>query len=166
MYELPPKGKEFESMGPYGPYFQAKRTEGHRKYSAKLIDAGYAYYCDCPPTEVAGALQHSFRFEHPRNYLGHKVQVEPDARLAEVMGPGSVGVNSFHHQSIKDVAPELMVTALAPDEVIEGVELPGLSFAVGVQWHPEELVNDDLRMLSLFKAFVSAASSGCPTESS
>ncbi len=55
VYELPPKGKEFESMGPYGPYFQAKRTEGHRKYSGKLIEAGYAYYCDCPPTEVAGA---------------------------------------------------------------------------------------------------------------
>lgn len=55
VYELPRKGREFESMGPYGPYFQAKRTEGHGKYCGKLIEAGYAYYCDCPPTEVAGA---------------------------------------------------------------------------------------------------------------
>jgi len=123
------------------------------------VALGGTLYQDIP-AEIAGALRHSFRFEHPRNYLGHKVQVEPDARLGEIMGPGVVSVNSFHHQSIKDVAPELVVTALAPDEVIEGVEIPGLSFAVGVQWHPEELVDDDPRMLSLFKAFVTAASAG------
>jgi glutamyl-tRNA synthetase len=55
VYDLPPSGNDFDSTGPYGPYFQAKRTGHHREYCEKLVEGGHAYYCKCPPSEEAGA---------------------------------------------------------------------------------------------------------------
>jgi putative glutamine amidotransferase len=51
-----------------------------------------------------------------------------------------------------------MATALAPDDIIEGAEIPGHPYAVAVQWHPENLIADDPSMLSLFRGLVVAAS--------
>ncbi len=50
-YSLPSEDGEFESTGPYGPYFQHERRENHRAYAKKLLNAGLAYLCDCPPME-------------------------------------------------------------------------------------------------------------------
>jgi putative glutamine amidotransferase len=73
------------------------------------------------------------------------------------MGVDRAGANSWHHQSIKQVAPSLRVTAHAPDGVIEAVELPAHRFAIGVQWHPEWLYDDQPEMMRLFEALVQAA---------
>jgi putative glutamine amidotransferase len=108
-------------------------------------------------TEIAGAQRHSFRRGHARNYLGHTVDVRPATRLAAILGSGSIAVNSFHHQAIKVLGTGLQVTAVALDGVIEGVESSNHRFVLGVQWHPEELVDDDPRMAALFAAFVSAS---------
>jgi putative glutamine amidotransferase len=66
-------------------------------------------------------------------------------------------VNSFHHQAIEQTAAGFQVSAVAPDGVIEAIELPGNQFAVGVQWHPESLIKFDPGMFALFEAFVRAA---------
>ena len=47
-----------------------------------------------------------------------------------------VGVNSCHHQGIRELAPELKVWAKAPDGLVEAVYLPGKRYARAVQWHP------------------------------
>jgi len=67
-------------------------------------------------------------------------------------------VNSMHHQAIKDVAPGLTVAARAPDGIIEAVEVEGHPFAIGVQWHPEELAatSMDVRAQRIFDALVEA----------
>ena len=62
----------------------------------------------------------------------------------------------MHHQAIKQVGKGLKVNAQAEDGVIEGVELPGKRFVVGVQWHPEHL-QDDPGMRALFEELVRAA---------
>lgn len=67
-------------------------------------------------------------------------------------------VNTLHHQSVRDVAPGLVVNAVAPDGVIEGVELPGKRFALSVQWHPELLWPFDGPSMRLFEAFIAACS--------
>lgn len=46
-------------------------------------------------------------------------------------------INSFHHQGIKDVAPDLRVVALAEDGTVEAVESDTHTWLLGVQWHPE-----------------------------
>ena len=107
-------------------------------------------------TLMPEALNHDMPNGLPRNYLVHEVTVKPDSMLARTMGVTTRRVNSMHHQALRDLAPDLTVTATAPDGVIEGAEVPDHPFAVGVQWHPEILVNDDPAMLSLFKGLVQA----------
>jgi putative glutamine amidotransferase len=75
--------------------------------------------------------------------------------LRRITGRDELRVNSAHHQAVKVVAPGLVVDALAPDGVIEGIEDPRRRFCIGVQWHPEYLLSDgDAR---IFAAFIAAA---------
>jgi putative glutamine amidotransferase len=103
------------------------------------------------PSEVPGALIH--RVE-PRNALAHSIVVEPDSRLADLLGAVHVDVNSLHHQAVEDVGPGFIVTARAPDGVIEGLERPDHPFAVSVQFHPEELVPGHEASERLLRRFV------------
>jgi len=77
-------------------------------------------------------------------------------RLAEVMAAGTITVNSYHHQSIKELGWGLICSGRADDGTVEAVELPGDIFVVGVQWHPERML-DDPHAARLFNAFISAA---------
>jgi putative glutamine amidotransferase len=106
-------------------------------------------------TQLPHALRHSFPNHRPRNYLGHEVLIKSGTHLADLLGVRSLGVNSFHHQAIKGLAESLQVTATAPDGVIEAVQASDKRFVVAVQWHPEELIEDDPGMRRLFEAFVS-----------
>lgn len=103
-----------------------------------------------------GKLCHSMDM-FPRNVYSHEVDVISGTRMAAIMGAGKGKVNSFHHQAIKDLAPGLAVGAVSlPDQVVEAAELPGDRFVLGVQWHPEELVECP-EALNLFNCFVQAA---------
>ncbi|UCC77700.1 MAG: gamma-glutamyl-gamma-aminobutyrate hydrolase family protein [Anaerolineales bacterium] len=107
--------------------------------------------------QLSQALRHDFAPEYPRNYLGHEIGVNHGTRLVEILRADRLSVNSFHHQSLKHVAPGLLVAATAPDGMIEAVEMPQQPFVLGVQWHPEELIEDDLGMRGLFQVFVEEA---------
>lgn len=108
-------------------------------------------------SEMPNAIQHDFNRIMPRNYLPHTVDVIPDSQLARVLGRMETAVNSLHHQGIRNLAPELVATAHSADGLVEAVEVPGHPFALGVQWHPENLVHDDPAMLNLFRALVDAS---------
>jgi putative glutamine amidotransferase len=62
-------------------------------------------------------------------------------------------VNSFHHQAIKTVGDGLYASAVSPDGIVEAVEVPGKRFAIGVQWHPERM-HDDENAARLFRKFI------------
>ncbi len=87
--------------------------------------------------------------EVPR-YGAHAVRLAPGSRLHGLLGD-AVTVNSMHHQGVADPGRLAPVGWTADDGLIEAVEDPDREFAVGVQWHPEEL--DDPR---LFHALVAA----------
>ena len=74
----------------------------------------------------------------------HDVKVETDSKLYGIFGKETMFVNSLHHQGIKDLAPGLKVAATAPDGLIEGVELPGKTYVVGYQWHPEMMPANEM----------------------
>ena len=103
------------------------------------------------------AIDHDLPDYQPRNFLAHSVTVLHDSALFQHLRSESCKVNSIHHQAIRTLAPRLNATALAPDGIIEAAELPGHPFGLGVQWHPENLVDDDPAMLSLFNGLVTAA---------
>lgn len=106
-------------------------------------------------TQMPGAIQHSYN--GARTDLPHTVRVLPGTRLAAILQEEETGVNSIHHQGLRDLAPELTVSALAPDGLVEGVEVQGHPFAVGVQWHPENLLQVAPVMRNLFTALIAAA---------
>jgi len=106
---------------------------------------------------MPGAIKHDYFDLFPRNHTAHAVAIEPDSKLATALGRREAQVNSLHHQGIRDLAPGLVAVAHAPDGLIESVEGVDHPFAVGVQWHPENLVHDDPVMLSLFRGLVDAA---------
>jgi len=81
-----------------------------------------------------------------------QVRTVPGTRLAALIGDSS-DAQCYHHQAIAQLGEGLMVSARDADGVIEAIEVPGANFAVAVQWHPEERL-DDLR---LFQAVVQAA---------
>ena len=113
------------------------------------VAAGGTLYQDIP-SELPEALPH--RVE-PRDRLAHNITVEPDSRLADLLGATDVQVNSLHHQAVRDVAPVFEVVARAPDAIVEGLEHRDHPFAVSVQFHPEELVpghDASERLLSRF----------------
>jgi len=105
------------------------------------------------PDEVPNALAHEQ--PNPRTEPGHKVTIAPGTLLHRITGIGEMAVNSAHHQAVKDAAPGLVVDAVAPDGVIEGIEDPKRRFVLGVQWHPEYRLSDGDRRI--FAAFIQAA---------
>ncbi len=106
---------------------------------------------------MPGAIKHDFFGEYPRNHRAHAVAIEPGSKLAATLGQREARVNSLHHQGIRDLAPGLAAAAHAPDGLIEGIEAVDHPYALGVQWHPENLIHDAPEMLALFRGLVEAA---------
>lgn len=92
----------------------------------------------------------------------HTVVLQPHSLLSAAYArSGVIEVNSRHHQGVdrETLAPPLHVTAMTADEtVIEGIELPGHPWAVGVQWHPERALDAEChaRSRELFARFLAA----------
>jgi putative glutamine amidotransferase len=105
------------------------------------------------PDEVASPLAHEQ--PNPRTEAGHVVRVAEGTLLRRIVGANELPVNSAHHQAAKALGPGVRVNAVAPDGVIEGIELEGSGFCLGVQWHPEYAISEGDR--KLFQAFVAAA---------
>lgn len=105
------------------------------------------------PDEVPGALAHEQK--NPRNEPGHSVHISEGSRLREIVGASKLAVNSAHHQAVKALGAGVTANALAPDGVIEGIESAQHRFCIGVQWHPEFLLQDGDRRL--FAALIAAA---------
>jgi putative glutamine amidotransferase len=105
------------------------------------------------PDAVADALAHEQ--PNPRNEPGHIVKVATGTQLRGIVGSDELAVNSAHHQAAADEPDGVVVNALAPDGVIEGIEAPRYRFCIGVQWHPEFLISDGDKRL--FRAFLDAA---------
>jgi len=110
--------------------------------------------------QFPGSIKHDY-FPHvgnyPRDYLAHTVRIAEGSRLGGLVGLPEIKVNSLHHQGIRTLGQGLVATAVAPDGLIEAVEVADDHFAVGVQWHPEVLSDNDPAMRRLFEAFIDAA---------
>lgn len=112
-------------------------------------------YRDRPDGETAAGLEHVQKGQ--RRDVSHTVTVQSGTRLAAILGESPVLTNSFHHQAVKQAAPGMIVNAVSRDGVVEGLELSGDVFAVGVQWHPEDLYPYHDEMARLFAAFIEAS---------
>ena len=95
--------------------------------------------------------------EKARTQRVHGVIVVAGTRLARATGALRFDVNTLHHQAVDRLANGLRPTAYAPDDVIEAAESTDDWWALGVQWHPEELIDDPQPWdRALFAAFAAA----------
>ncbi len=106
------------------------------------------------PDAVPNALAHEQA--NPRDEPGHAVALSPGTLLHRIVGSDMMMVNSAHHQAVATAGPHAVVNAIAPDGVIEGLEDGRYRFCLGLQWHPEFLIDPGDRLV--FDAFIAAAS--------
>jgi putative glutamine amidotransferase len=97
----------------------------------------------------------------PRRARTHGISVSPGSITARALGTTQCSVNSLHHQSVKDVTPDLRVSATATDGIIEGLESNDPDWwLLAVQWHPEEMINSaEPWDRGIFRAFAERLSS-------
>lgn len=93
----------------------------------------------------------------PRSHASHFVQVKEGTRLSEIVWTETLKVNSFHHQAVRTVPNPFQVCAIASDGTIEAIESKSHSFAIGLQWHPEGLLQkNDLASTAILETFIRA----------
>jgi putative glutamine amidotransferase len=105
-------------------------------------------YCQAAGAFHAGAWQEAG--EMP------SVTLAPGTLLQQIIGEESLAVNCHHHQLVKAHDHLCTVSAVSSDGMIEGIEVSGSPFVVGVHWHPERLAFSDQPHLELFGALVRA----------
>jgi putative glutamine amidotransferase len=105
------------------------------------------------PDSLPHAMDHEQK--NPRHEPGHEITLVPGTLLHRIVGTETMRVNTSHHQAVHVAGPGTVINARAPDAVIEGIEAPTHRFCLGVQWHPEFLIDPgDAR---IFAALVEAA---------
>lgn len=88
----------------------------------------------------------------------HEVALAAGGYLQSLANRTEIKVNSLHGQGVDRLGRHLLVEAVAPDETVEGFRVDGAArFAIGVQWHPEGLVDICGVSAGLFKRFGDAA---------
>jgi putative glutamine amidotransferase len=106
------------------------------------------------PSQIDNAILH--KQPSKRGELAHNVEVLTP-KFKEIFGENTFRVNTFHHQSIGKLGKGLVLSAVAKDGVIEGIEHESHPYCVAVQWHPEELApSGDIYAQRLFKSFIDA----------
>ena len=119
----------------------------------QLVNAllGGTLYQDLPS-------QHPSKTEHhqtpPYDVPVHDVIIKKGTPLFDCIGTERIGVNSYHHQAVKELAPDLKAMAESEDGLVEALYLPSSRFFWAVQWHPEFSYKTDENSRKIFEAFV------------
>jgi putative glutamine amidotransferase len=88
----------------------------------------------------------------------HEIEIEKESVLSTIFGMEKTKVNSLHHQSVKTVGNGLYVGARAIDGVVEEIESVDMNkqWLLGVQWHPEAILEHHPENKKLFEEFIQA----------
>jgi putative glutamine amidotransferase len=98
-----------------------------------------------------GSIAHDDRFSR------HGLKVTPGTRLHAITGLDHLQVNSFHREALVEISEQVIVSGFSDDGLVEAIERPDRRFAIGVQWHPERLIDETADADALFRAFVASA---------
>ncbi len=109
------------------------------------------------PDERPQSSQHRQHLDGlARDDVSHPVDLVAGSRLADIYGATRIMTNSYHHQSVDDLAEGLVITGWAEDGTVESLEMPGDPFLVAVQWHPETLYRRHTEHAQIFTALIEA----------
>lgn len=106
------------------------------------------------PSEFQGTCCIEHHMKPPYSRVCHQVELVQGGPLCKLLGRNSMGVNSYHHQGIKKLAPGLKATAVAEDGLVEGIYAPDREYIQAVQWHPEFMSPGDADAGKIFRSFI------------
>ena len=109
------------------------------------------------PDAVGQRIDHRLPERQP---TAHRVRIDPDSRLAAILGVTECEIVSWHHQAIDRLGEGLRPVAWADDGVVEAVEHVVHPWCIAVQWHPEMQLRDPIQS-RLFRALVGTLDPGC-----
>jgi len=117
------------------------------------VVAGGSLYQDLN-TEIENHICHKNPGNTPFSAYVHSVTINKNTILYDIYKTDKLYTNSCHHQSINEVAPNFIISAMANDGIIEAIEYTGDSFILGIQWHPEALFSIHKEALLIYKRFI------------
>lgn len=82
----------------------------------------------------------------------HKVRLNKDSKLYVILKKEAIEVNSRHKSYIEYT--DLDVVGKSSDNIIEAIEAKNKKFFIGVQWHPESMIEYDITENNLFSYFI------------
>ena len=111
------------------------------------------------PTERPKAVNHARKGDAHKRV--HMVKLASGSLMCKIFRQPTLRINSAHHQAVGELAPMLRATAKTSDGIIEAIELSEAEakdapFLLGMQFHPERLIDTHPEFLRPFKAFVKA----------
>lgn len=118
------------------------------------VALGGTLYQDLPTQRPSGVEHHQMP---PYDKPVHQVALAKHEPLYQLLEKEELSVNSYHHQAIRALSPQLRAMAYSEDGLIEAVYAPGYRWVWALQWHPEFSFRSDSSSQKLFQAFVQAA---------
>jgi putative glutamine amidotransferase len=107
------------------------------------------------PAQIPSDVAH--RMEKPYHRASHQCILEDGSPLKKLCGADIIGVNSHHHQAVKDLAPCFKSMGSSEDGIIEALYDPSKPFLWAVQWHPERIWDIEESSAKLFESFLEAS---------
>ena len=89
-------------------------------------------------TTRVGGIHH----DKPEVYA-HKVEIFKDTLLYNIIHEDKIDINSIHNDIVDFEMNDLVINAKAEDGIVEGVEYPNKRFILGLQWHPEYILDEN-----------------------
>lgn len=115
-----------------------------------MANMGYFQDDNSDHTEVISSF---INHKCEKKYV-HSVHIF-SSKLKDILHTDNIKVNSRHSSKVEDQS-YFLVSSVSLDHVIESIEIPNQKFMIGVQWHPETLIPDDIYAQKLFMAFIDA----------
>lgn len=136
--------------------------EDYYDYDLKIIE--YCYQIDKPLMGICLGMQtmaclfggkmkllNNFSHKSRKKYV-HNIKINKDSKLYEILQVENLMVNSRHKSVV--IATDLNCVAFSCDGIIEGVEDKNKRFFIGVEWHPESMIEYDIVENKLFSYFI------------
>lgn len=150
---------------------------GYKWYEFDEVIYNYALDKNMPILGICAGMQMMCRIDNNKNEVAldttvlnetninhyqrevkyvHKVNIEENTKLFNIIGEKSINVNSKHNYHVQDVS-NLKISAYSEDGLIEAVEYSDKNFVIGVQWHPETMLEYDEYANKIFDEFINKA---------
>lgn len=102
-------------------------------------------------SEIKTNINHKSTFDT----IEHSININLNTKLYKIINQKVIHTNSMHHQSVKKLGDNLVISAYSDDNVVEAIELQDHPFAIGLQWHPEYLLSQ--HEFKIFSEFINNA---------